>query len=142
MEFEDKIKNKLRLRGFTEEQIINNRGLIGAVIDETILEVTKSADHDVFIKKGEGNNDMLRVEPGDELDPIYYYCGNDLLHTRFSDPSIVRNFFRAPMSEMKAYIRGLFEFEESVSQEEREQAIERWFNCYCVLWEDFKKKGK
>lgn len=42
MEFEDKIKNKLRIRGFSEEQIINNRGLIGAVIDETILETVKS----------------------------------------------------------------------------------------------------
>jgi hypothetical protein len=42
MEFKDKIKQKLILRGFTEEKILNNGGLIGAVIDETILEVVKS----------------------------------------------------------------------------------------------------
>jgi len=42
MTFEDKIKMKLRLRGFPEELILNNRGLIGAVIDETILETVKS----------------------------------------------------------------------------------------------------
>jgi hypothetical protein len=42
MEFEDKIKQKLILRGFTEKQILNNKGLISSVIDETILEVVKA----------------------------------------------------------------------------------------------------
>ena len=31
------VKHKLRLRGFTEDQIMNNRGLIGAMVDEMLL---------------------------------------------------------------------------------------------------------
>jgi len=42
MEFEDKIKSKLLMRGFTQKQLLNNRGLIGATIDETILLQTKN----------------------------------------------------------------------------------------------------
>ena len=41
MEFEKRIKQKLIERGFSEDTILNNRGLIGAVIDETILLTTK-----------------------------------------------------------------------------------------------------
>lgn len=40
--FEDRIKTKLLIRGFSNEIIINNRGLIGAVIDEVILDVIKN----------------------------------------------------------------------------------------------------
>jgi hypothetical protein len=42
MEFEKNIKSKLLMRGFTQKQILNNRGLISAVIDETILLQTKN----------------------------------------------------------------------------------------------------
>ncbi len=45
MEFQDKIRQKLLMRGFTEKQIFNNRGLIGATLDETILEVIKGTQH-------------------------------------------------------------------------------------------------
>lgn len=41
-EFEKKIRNKLLMRGFLNEKLINNRGLIGATIDEVILEVVKN----------------------------------------------------------------------------------------------------
>ena len=42
MELENEIKSKLLMRGFTEKQLLNNRGLIGAVIDETTLLQTKN----------------------------------------------------------------------------------------------------
>lgn len=42
MEIEQKVKTKLLIRGFSEKKILNNKGLILAVIDETILEVIKS----------------------------------------------------------------------------------------------------
>ena len=41
-EFEKKIRNKLLMRGFPNEKLINNRGLIGATFDEVILEVVKN----------------------------------------------------------------------------------------------------
>ena len=41
MDLEDKIKNRLRMRGFSNDMILNNRGLIGAVMEDTIIEVTK-----------------------------------------------------------------------------------------------------
>lgn len=41
MTFEHKIKTKLKIRGFSSEKLLNNRGLISAVIDETILEINK-----------------------------------------------------------------------------------------------------
>ena len=42
MEFEHSVKRKLRLRGFNEKQILNNRGLIGATIEEAILLTVKN----------------------------------------------------------------------------------------------------
>jgi len=42
MDFETKIRNKLLIRGFPIKTIDNNRGLIGAVIDETILLTVKN----------------------------------------------------------------------------------------------------
>ena len=42
MELENKVKQQLLSRGFTKEQLLNNRGLIGAAIDETILTVVKN----------------------------------------------------------------------------------------------------
>ena len=41
-EFEKKIRNKLLMRGFPNNKLLNNRGLIGATIDEVILEVVKN----------------------------------------------------------------------------------------------------
>ena len=41
-EFEKKIRNKLLMRGFANDKLLNNRGLIGATIDEVILEVVKN----------------------------------------------------------------------------------------------------
>jgi len=48
MDLENKVRQQLLSRGFTKEQLLNNRGLIGAVIDETALNVVKNlAIHDV-----------------------------------------------------------------------------------------------
>ncbi len=42
MDIEEKVKTKLLIRGFSKENLLNNRGLIGATTDETILEVVKN----------------------------------------------------------------------------------------------------
>ena len=42
MNIEEKVKLKLLARGFDKNTQLNNRGLIGATIDETILEVVKN----------------------------------------------------------------------------------------------------
>jgi len=42
MKLEEKIRTKLPVRGFSNETIINNRGLIGTVIDSTIIELVKT----------------------------------------------------------------------------------------------------
>ena len=42
MDLENKLKQQLLSRGFTKEQLLNNRGLIGATIDETALMVVKN----------------------------------------------------------------------------------------------------
>jgi uncharacterized protein YjaZ len=42
MDIEQKIKTKLLIRGFSKKTLLNNRGLIGATTDETILEVVKN----------------------------------------------------------------------------------------------------
>jgi hypothetical protein len=42
MDIEQKVKTKLLMRGFSKETLLNNRGLIGATTDETILEVVKN----------------------------------------------------------------------------------------------------
>lgn len=39
--FEQDIFVKLLIRGFRRDTLLNNRGLIGAVIDETILTLAK-----------------------------------------------------------------------------------------------------
>jgi len=41
MNIEEKVKMNLLTRGFDNKTQLNNRGLIGATIDETILEVVK-----------------------------------------------------------------------------------------------------
>jgi len=45
MNVEEKVKAKLLSRGFKKEQLLNNRGLIGAIIDET-KEVVKNINYD------------------------------------------------------------------------------------------------
>jgi citrate lyase gamma subunit len=42
MNIEEKVKMNLLKRGFDNNTQLNNRGLIGATIDETILEVVKN----------------------------------------------------------------------------------------------------
>ena len=42
MNIEEKVKMNLLIRGFNNNTQLNNRGLIGATIDETILEVVKN----------------------------------------------------------------------------------------------------
>lgn len=42
MNIEEKVKMNLLIRGFDTKTQLNNRGLIGATIDETILEVVKN----------------------------------------------------------------------------------------------------
>ena len=44
MDFEDEIKNKLLMRGFPNDKILNNRGLINATIDEVILLTVKNLE--------------------------------------------------------------------------------------------------
>jgi len=39
---EEKVKSNLLARGFKNDALLNNRGLIGATIDETILELVKN----------------------------------------------------------------------------------------------------
>ena len=41
MEFDKRVKEQLLNRGFTEEQLLNNRGLIGATINETVVMLVK-----------------------------------------------------------------------------------------------------
>jgi hypothetical protein len=48
MNIEEKVKMNLLTRGFDNKTQLNNRGLIGATIEETILEVVKNLRiHDV-----------------------------------------------------------------------------------------------
>jgi len=42
MDLENKVKQQLLSRGFTKEQLLNNRGLIGVVIDEAALMIVKN----------------------------------------------------------------------------------------------------
>lgn len=42
MNIEEKVKTNLLTRGFDNKTMLNNRGLIGATIDEAILEVVKN----------------------------------------------------------------------------------------------------
>lgn len=48
MNVEKQVKAKLLSRGFKEEQLLNNRGLIGAAIDET-QEVVKNINYDTVL---------------------------------------------------------------------------------------------
>ena len=41
MNIEEKVRMKLFARGFSKETILNNRGLVGATVEETIVELMK-----------------------------------------------------------------------------------------------------
>ena len=41
MEIEEQVKGHLSDRGFAKDTLLNNRGLIGATIDETILIMSR-----------------------------------------------------------------------------------------------------
>ncbi len=43
MEFDEKVKEQLIIRGFAKEQLLNNRGLIGATINETVVMLVKKS---------------------------------------------------------------------------------------------------
>ena len=53
MELENKVKQQLLSRGFTKEQLLNNRGLIGAVIDEVALIIVKNLAIPVVVGQSE-----------------------------------------------------------------------------------------
>lgn len=42
MEIEEKVRLRLMQRGFNYNEILNNRGLIDATIEDTIIEVVKN----------------------------------------------------------------------------------------------------
>jgi len=42
MKLDKKVQQKLLKRGFTKKQLLNNRGLIGATIDDTALTLVKN----------------------------------------------------------------------------------------------------
>ncbi len=42
MDFEEQVREKLLTRGFKKDTLINNRGLIGATIEEVILMTVKN----------------------------------------------------------------------------------------------------
>lgn len=46
---EYEVKTNLLKRGFTKEQLLNNRGLIGATIYETIQEIVKNINYDTVL---------------------------------------------------------------------------------------------
>ena len=48
MNVEERVKAKLLSRGFKEEQLLNNIGLIGAVIDET-QEIVKNINYNTVL---------------------------------------------------------------------------------------------
>ena len=58
MNLEDNIKSKLSVRGFTKEQLLNNRGLIGAAIDETIIEVVKNFNNEAVLENVTERNEI------------------------------------------------------------------------------------
>ena len=58
MNIEEKVKMKLLKRGFDNNTQLNNRGLIGATIDETILEVVKNL-HISDVKSSKLNKDEI-----------------------------------------------------------------------------------
>ena len=47
MKIEAEIKEKLEIRGFNKSTLLNNRGLIGAVIEETVRKCIKVAYYEV-----------------------------------------------------------------------------------------------
>ena len=42
LDLEKRVRNRLLMRGFSEKDLVNNRGLVGAVMDEVILDLVKN----------------------------------------------------------------------------------------------------
>lgn len=86
-EFEDNIKQKLIIRGFTKEQLLNNRGIIGATIDETILVVVKNFALTAVSQRSEPFNGKVTLNFGEwtkregylKVNHSHYKKGNDLI---------------------------------------------------------------
>ena len=81
MNIEEKVKQQLLIRGFSKEQLLNNRGLIGAAIDEAVLIVVKNlAIHDVResevndFKEHEKTCDVCGSEDITERGPLGTNC--------------------------------------------------------------------
>lgn len=78
MNIEEKVKMNLLARGFDNKTQLNNRGLIGATIDETILEVVKNlriADVSCSLRFSEREVDFAY------LCGVFNTSGIDGLHT-------------------------------------------------------------
>ena len=74
MDIEQKVKTKLLIRGFSNENLLNNRGLIGATIDEAesllvsgVEELNQKIDNNISrikadIKKKINEKNILRTQ--------------------------------------------------------------------------------
>ena len=74
MDIEQKVKTKLLIRGFSNENLLNNRGLIGATIDEAeslllggVEELNQKIDNNISrikadIKKKLNQKNILRTQ--------------------------------------------------------------------------------
>jgi hypothetical protein len=67
MNIEEKVKSNLLARGFKNEALLSNRGLVAATIDETILEVVKN----FRIPDGNAIEASGKIELIDGYTPIY-----------------------------------------------------------------------
>jgi hypothetical protein len=59
MNIEEKVRSNLFARGFNDKTMLNNRGLISAVIDETIIELVKKN-----ISNDTNNSQLLEILEG------------------------------------------------------------------------------
>lgn len=77
MNIEEKVKMNLLTRGFDNNTQLNNRGLIGATIDETILEVVKNLRiADVSCQREQFN--CLGENYAKGIDKCSEWCGEDI----------------------------------------------------------------
>jgi len=78
MNIEEKVKMNLIARGFGNETMLNNKGLIGATIDETILEVVKNlriadvvGQSEQLVCVGCGRTEQKHTGNGKDICPNY-----------------------------------------------------------------------
>jgi len=62
MDLEEKIKQQLVNRGFTKKKLLNNRGLIGATIDETVLQIFKNLGKINDSQENENENEKVKLQ--------------------------------------------------------------------------------